>query len=169
MNNIILIGMPGCGKSTVGVVLAKIIGYKFTDTDLLIQETTGKLLQEIIDKDGNEVFLKTEADVIETINCNNHIIATGGSAVLSKRAVDKLKSLGTLVYLKQPYDEICKRVSNLSTRGVAMGGSQTLKELFDYRMPIYESVADVVIEAQGLSIEETAKLIVDTVSTKKQP
>ncbi len=163
MNNIILIGMPGCGKSTVGVVLAKIIGYKFLDTDLLIQETTGKLLQDIINEKGNDGFLETEADVIETINCDKHIIATGGSAVLNERGLEKLKKLGTLIYLRHPFDEINKRISNLDTRGVTLDNGQTLKDLYDYRSPIYDRAADIIIDAAFLSIEETAKAVIQSI------
>ena len=162
MNNIVLIGMPGCGKSTVGVVLAKIIGYKFLDTDLLIQEKTGKLLQEMINDLGNKAFLDIEADIIETLDCEKHIIATGGSAVLNSRGVDKLKTLGKLVYLKHPFEEINKRISNLDTRGVTLENGQTLKDLYDYRSPIYENLADIIIDANGLSIEQTAKAIMNS-------
>lgn len=166
MNNIVLIGMPGCGKSTVGVVLAKIIGYKFLDTDLLIQEKTGKLLQEMINELGNNAFLEIEANVIETIDCERHIIATGGSAVLIPRGVAKLKSQGKLVYLKHPFDEISNRISNLDTRGITLEEGQTLKDLYDYRSPIYEKVADIIIDANGLSIEQTARMVINALNEK---
>lgn len=160
MNNIILIGMPGSGKSTVGVVLAKMLGYNFIDTDLLIQEQNGALLQDIIDRDGNEAFLETEARSIKTLDCEKSVIATGGSAVLHPEGLKKLKNLGALVYLRHPFGEIDKRISNLDSRGVTLGEGQTLRDLYDYREPIYRSAADITINAEGLEIEETAQKII---------
>ena len=159
--NIILIGMPGSGKSTVGVVLAKMLGFKFIDTDLLIQEQNGALLQEIIDRDGNDAFLETEAKCLKTLECEKSVIATGGSAVLHPEGLKKLKSLGVLIYLEHPFFEIDRRISNLDSRGVTLGVGQTLKDLYDYRTPIYRSAADITVNAEGLMIEETAKKIIE--------
>lgn len=158
-NNLVLIGMPGCGKSTVGVVLAKLLGWDFLDVDLLIQQQNGMLLQEIINDLGNDVFMEREADSIESIDCRDTVIAPGGSAVLNPRGLKKLRELGTLVYLSHPYEEIVRRIPNLATRGITLAEGQTLKDLYDYRTPIYAAAADIALDAAGLTIEETAEAI----------
>ena len=158
-DNLVLIGMPGCGKSTVGVVLAKILGWDFVDVDLLIQKRYGKRLQEIIEAEGNDGFLEREADTIEQMDCNRTVIATGGSAVLNPRGLKKLRQLGRLVYLQHPYEEIHRRIPNLATRGITLAEGQTLKDLYDYRTPIYERSADITIPAADCTIEETARAI----------
>ena len=158
-DNLVLIGMPGCGKSTVGVVLAKILGWDFVDVDLLIQKRYGKRLQEIIEAEGNDGFLEREADTIEQMDCNRTVIATGGSAVLNPRGLKKLRQLGRLVYLQHPYEEIHRRIPNLATRGITLAEGQTLKDLYDYRTPIYERSADIIIPAADCTIEETARAI----------
>jgi shikimate kinase len=162
-DNLVLVGMPGCGKSTVGVVLAKILGWDFVDVDLLIQKRSGKRLQEMIQELGNEGFLEQEADAIEQIDCTRTVIATGGSAVLNPRGLKKLRELGRLVYLQHPYEEIARRIPNLATRGITLAKGQTLKDLYDYRTPIYESVADLTINAAKYTIEETARAIQEAV------
>lgn len=154
MNNIILIGMPGCGKSTVGVVLAKALGMKFIDSDLVIQETENRLLSEIIAKDGLESFLKTEERINSTINAFNCVIATGGSAVYGNEAIKHFKSIGKIVYIKLPYEEIVSRLGDLSARGVAIKDGQTLRDLYEERVPLYESCADYVIDAYGKDIKQ---------------
>ena len=158
-SNLVLIGMPGCGKSTVGVVLAKILGWDFLDVDLLIQKRTGKRLQTMIEELGNEGFLEAESDAIQTIECTRTVIATGGSAVLNPHGLAKLRELGRLVYLEHPYEEIARRIPNLATRGITLDEGQTLKDLFDYRTPIYEAAADLTIHAADRTIEETALAI----------
>lgn len=158
-NNLVLIGMPGCGKSTVGVVLAKILGWDFLDVDLLIQRRSGTRLQVMIDRLGNEGFMEREADAIGSIDCRETVIATGGSAVLNARGLEKLRELGTLVYLFHPYEEIARRIPNLATRGITLDKGQTLKELYDYRVPFYAAAAEITIDAAGLTIEETAMAI----------
>ena len=157
--NLVLIGMPGCGKSTVGVVLAKILGWDFIDVDLVIQKQNGKRLQEIIAAEGNEGFLEREADAVESLDCTNTVIATGGSAVLNPRGLKRLRELGMLVYLRHPYEEIARRIPNLSTRGITMAAGQTLKDLYDYRTPIYEQAADITVDAENCTIEQTARAI----------
>ena len=134
-NNITLIGMPGAGKSTVGVVLAKVMGYRFVDSDLVIQEKTGKLLSEII--------------------------ATGGSAVYCKNAMAHLKEISIVVYLKLPYERVEKRLGNLKDRGVALKDGQTLKDLYEERCPLYEKYADVVVEADTTSVESCMRKILE--------
>lgn len=153
MDNIILIGMPGCGKSTIGVVLAKVLGYEFTDSDLLIQKREGKLLREIIAEQGEEVFIKIEEDVNAGIQTERHVIATGGSVVYSDRAMQHLKGIGTVVYLKLSYATICNRLGNIRRRGVVLRDGQTLKDLYDERIPLYERYADVVVDAEGQDVE----------------
>ena len=159
MDNIILIGMPGSGKSSVGVVLAKILGWDFLDVDLLIQKRSGKRLQEMIGELGNEGFLEQEADAVESIDCTRTVIATGGSAVLNPRGLNRLRQLGRLVYLEHPFEEIQRRIPNLATRGITLAEGQTLKDLYDYRTPIYEGVADITINAENCTIEETARAV----------
>ena len=153
MDNIILIGMPGCGKSTIGVVLAKVLGYEFTDSDLLIQKREGKLLREIIAEQGEEAFIRIEEDVNAGIQTERHVIATGGSVVYSDRAMLHLKEIGTVVYLKLSYATICSRLGNIRRRGVVLRDGQTLKDLYDERVPLYERYADVVVDAEGQDVE----------------
>ena len=154
-SNIVLIGMPGVGKSTIGVILAKIIGYHFLDSDLVIQEREKRLLHEIIAQEGTEGFLKIENDVNASLNVERTIIATGGSAVYGKEAMEHLKEIGEIVYLKADYPTIKKRLGNLEKRGVALKKGQTLKDLYEERCVLYEKYADVVVDEKGLGTEET--------------
>jgi shikimate kinase len=140
--NVILIGMPGAGKSTVGVILAKTLGKKFIDTDLLIQEKEKRLLQEILNDDGTAEFLKIEESVLLSMSPEDSVIATGGSAVYSEAAIKHLKCTGIAVYLKLPFAEIKTRLSNITTRGVVMNGSQSLQDVYEERVPLYEKYAE---------------------------
>ncbi len=153
MNNVILIGMPGCGKSTAGVVLAKVLGYEFTDSDLLIQKREGKLLREIIAEYGEERFLEIEGEVNAGIQADRHVIATGGSVVYSGKAMKHLKEIGRIVYLKLSYATICSRLGNIRRRGVVLKDGQSLKDLYDERTPLYEAYADIVLDAEGQDVE----------------
>lgn len=153
--NIILIGMPGAGKSTVGVVLAKALGLQFADTDLLIQGKAGKTLQSIIDNEGIEAFLKTEEEVLSSLSLQGFVIATGGSAVLSHKAMIKLKENGVAVFLDLPIEEIKKRVNNITTRGIAMDKGDSLDKVFNTRLPLYGKYADITVCTQALTLEET--------------
>ena len=135
--NIVLIGMPSCGKSVTGVVLAKILNKKFVDGDLLIQEKAGKGLQAIINEDGIEAFKKLEEDVLGSIDVTNAVIATGGSAVYYDSAMQHLKKDGIILYIDVPIEDIKKRLRNIKTRGVAMGKGQTLDDLYALRKPLY--------------------------------
>ena len=155
MKNIILIGMPGSGKSTVGVVLAKMMGYHFLDSDLVIQEREHRLLHEIISQEGTEGFLKIENDVNASLNVERTIIATGGSAVYGKEAMEHLKEIGEIVYLKADYRTIRKRLGNLERRGVALKKGQTLRDLYEERCALYEKYADIIVDEKGLGTEET--------------
>ena len=135
MDNIILVGMPGAGKSTVGVLLAKTLGYAFLDTDLVIQAREGALLQQLLDARGQEAFLEAEADAVCAVSCRCTVIATGGSAVYRTRAVERLRELGRVVYLRLPLDEVERRLNNIGSRGIAMAPGQTLADLYAYRTP----------------------------------
>ena len=157
--NIILIGMPGCGKSTVGVVLAKETGYAFLDTDLLIQKREGLLLQEIIDYKGLPSFLRIEEEVLLSVDCENTVIATGGSAVYSEAAMAHLKSLGIVVYLNVPEKEIERRLRNLNSRGVAGAKDKTLSQLYAERIPLYEQYADFIIDCSEDDVSRTVDRI----------
>lgn len=154
-SNIILIGMPGVGKSTVGVILAKVLGYQFVDSDLVIQKEEGKLLKEIIAEVGPEGFIEVENRVNASLEATNSIIATGGSVVYGAEAMAHLKEIGTVVYLSLPYAEINKRLSDIKGRGVVLRDGQTLKALYDERTLLYEKYADIQIDETGLNVEET--------------
>lgn len=160
MRNVCLIGMPGSGKSTVGVLLAKALGFTFLDTDLLIQRQEGALLQAVLDRLGIERFLDTEAEVIAALDCQRTVVASGGSAVLRELGARRLKELGPVVYLKLPCASLEKRLGNLATRGVALAPGQTLQDLYDYRIPFYEKYADITIDADQPHIEDTVALAV---------
>ena len=146
-NNIVLIGMPGAGKSTVGVILAKVLGYEFLDSDLVIQREEGKRLFEIIDAVGTDGFLAVENRVNAGLDVSRTIIATGGSAVFGAEAMEHLKQDSVVVYLELPFSVIEERVSNAHNRGVAMQEGQTLRDVFDIRRPLYEKYADVTVNA----------------------
>ena len=159
MDNIILIGMPGSGKSSVGIVLAKAMGYDFLDADLLIQSREGALLQAILNEHGVEAFLDLESEVISSIQCRRTVIAPGGSCVCRKAAMQHLQSLGTVVYLKLSYEEMENRIHNLATRGIALEPGQTLRDVYDYRAPLYEKYAHLTVETLGMTMEQSAAAV----------
>lgn len=158
-NNIILIGMPGCGKSTVGVVLAKIMGYKFMDSDLLIQESEGKLLSEIISEQGTDGFNKIENKVNASICAEKSVIATGGSVIYGTDAMTHLGEIGVIVYIQLPYEEIEHRLGDLAKRGVSIKEGQTLRDLYNERVPLYRQYAHVIVDEKNLDISSTADKI----------
>ena len=158
-NNIVLIGMPGVGKSTIGGILAKVLGYQFIDADLVIQKEEGKLLKDIIAQVGPEGFIEVENRVNASICAEISIIATGGSVIYGKEAMEHLKEIGTILYLSLPYEEIEKRLSDIKGRGVVLKKGQTLKDLYDERTVLYEKYADVNINEDGLNVEETIDAI----------
>ena len=160
-DNIVLIGMPGVGKSTVGVILAKMIGYQFTDADLLIQMQEGKLLHEIIAENGTDGFIEIEERVNASIEASHTIIATGGSVVYGKKAMEHLSRIGTVVYLKVPYDTLEKRLEDIKGRGVVLKEGQTLRTLYDERTPLYEKYADIEISEDGLNVEQTVEKLLE--------
>lgn len=158
MRNVSLIGMPGSGKSTVGILLAKELGFSFVDTDLLIQRQEGALLQSVLDRLGTERFLDTEAEVIAALDCQRTVIAPGGSAVLRDLGARRLKELGPVLYLKLPCAALERRLGDLASRGVTLDPGQTLQDLYDYRAPYYEKYADLVIDADQPRLEDTVAL-----------
>jgi shikimate kinase len=160
-NNIILIGMPAVGKSTIGVLLAKRLGRYFLDTDVYIQAIVGKTLQQIIDEQGLEEFCKIESEQIKCIDKGNCVIATGGSAVYSDTAMNHLKANGIIVYLDLPLEMIKKRLTDLDIRGVVMSKDQTLDDLYEKRTPLYRKWADITINCHGFSHEEVIAKIIE--------
>lgn len=158
-NNIVLIGMPGVGKSSAGVVLAKVMGYEFVDSDLLIQKEEKRLLKEIIAEDGHDEFVRIENRVNSNINVNKCVIATGGSVIYGKEAMEHLSKIGVIVYLRATFDTINSRLGNLEGRGVAIKSNQTLFDLYEERTILYEKYADVVVDLDGRSISETVSEI----------
>ena len=155
MKNIVLIGMPAVGKSTVGVVVAKRLGYEFVDTDLLIQKQEKRLLKEIIAQEGNDGFLAIENQVNRDLDVDNAVIAPGGSVVYCEEAMEHYKKTGTVVYLKVSYETIDRRIQNAKSRGVVLKEGQTLKDLYEERVCLFEKYADYTICEDGLTIEET--------------
>ena len=153
--SIILIGMPGVGKSTVGVILAKILGYHFIDADIVIQQSEGRLLKDIIAAEGVDGFIAIENRINSKINDKRSIISTGGSAVYGVEAMKHYKELGKIVYLKLDYEQLCGRLGDIKNRGVVLRDGQTLEDLYKERCPLYEQYADIIIDEAGLSIEET--------------
>ena len=158
-DNIVLIGMPGVGKSTVGVVLAKALGYQFVDADLLIQEAEGKLLSELIEEHGTDGFIEIENRVNSQIQTHRSVIATGGSVIYGKEAMEHLKSIGTVVYLKQNLRVLQRRLRNLKGRGVVLKEGHTLVDLYKERTVLYEKYADITVDQYKQSIEQTLKAV----------
>lgn len=159
--NIVLIGMPGAGKSTLGVVLAKIMNKQFIDADLVIQQQAGKTLQAIIDEEGAEGFIAIEGEVLSGIEADNSIIATGGSAIYSDGAMTHLASIGTVVYLEISCESLLERLSDLEERGVVLkdGVGMNLRDLYNERRPLYEKYADQTVNVDGMSISAAARKV----------
>ncbi len=160
-NNIILIGMPGVGKSTIGVILAKIMGYRFVDADIVIQEQEGRLLKDIIAQEGVDGFIKIEDRVNRNLNMKKAVIATGGSAVYGKNSMENYKETSTIVYLKLDYETLDDRLSDIKGRGVVLRDGQTLKDIYDERTKLYEKYADIVIDEGSLDVEKTVERLLE--------
>ena len=158
-DNITLIGMPGVGKSTVGVVLAKVLGYRFLDSDLEIQEQTGKLLHELIEEYGGDGFLEIENRVNAGLEVSRSVIATGGSAVFGKEAMEHLRDISTVVYLRLPCEQLQDRLGDLHQRGVVLKPGQTLQDLMQMRAPFYEKYAHIIVDEEDLDIRGIVKKI----------
>jgi len=152
--NLVLVGMPGSGKSTIGILLAKSIKYPFIDTDIFIQSKEGKYLQDIINVQGLETFLKIEEKYILSLDVNQYVIATGGSAIYSEKTMRKLKSNGTILFLDVSFKLIKKRINNLYTRGIVKKASQNLKDIYKERKPLYQRYADIIIYCNNKNQEE---------------
>ena len=153
--NVVLIGMPGAGKSTIGVILAKVLGKDFIDADLVIQKKEGRLLREIIEQEGPDGFLAVEERVNAGICPDAAVIATGGSVVYGQRAMEHLGRIGVIVYLKLSYPAVESRLRDIRGRGVVLRDGQTLMDLYQERAVLYERYADVTVEEDGLGVEET--------------
>ena len=166
MKNIVLIGMPGCGKSTAGVVLAKVMGCRFIDADLLIQEREDRLLSEIIAEEGPDGFNRIENEVNASIAADNAIVATGGSVVYGEEAMAHLGEIATIVYLRLPLSELEIRLGDLAERGISMKKGQTLEDLYLERTPLYEKYAHIALDVEGLSIREAVMRIREAVLGK---
>ena len=159
-NNIILIGMPGSGKSTTGVLFAKAMNYRYLDVDFLIQEKTGQRLHETIEEKGNEYFLQIEDEVNSSIDVERTVIATGGSVVYCENAMFHLKTLGTVIYLKVPEKEIERRITNFSTRGIIIKKGKTLQDLYNERIPLYEKYAHLTVPmTKNGTVENNIELV----------
>jgi len=166
MNNIIFIGMPASGKSTIGVVVAKRLGYDFVDTDLLIQKQEGRLLKDIIEDKGIEGFLKIEDAVNANVKVERTVISPGGSVVYCENAMKHYKEIGTIVYLQTSYDTIEKRIGDAEKRGVVLREGQSLKELYDERKILFEKYADIIICEDDLTLDQTIGKVLKSLSEK---
>lgn len=160
MKNIILVGMPGAGKSTVGVILAKTLGLQFVDTDIVIQERTGRMLQEILDEEGAGAFGKIEEETVLSLRPQRTVIATGGSVVCSESAMAHLKTAGVVVYLEISYGEMEKRLHDITSRGIVLLPGQSLRQMYDERVPLYRKYADIVIECSGERFETVVEDVI---------
>ena len=160
MRNIVLVGMPGCGKSTIGVLAAKALMMDFVDTDLVLQKQAGRPLQQMVDELGTDGFSNVEEACICGLNYENTVIATGGSVALEARAMEHLKQTGLVVFLRLSYETIESRLSNIKTRGIAMKKGQTLRDLYNMRQPYYLGCADEILDADSQTVEETVEALV---------
>ena len=158
--------MSGAGKSTLGAKLAKALNKPFVDTDPLIEQRAGKSLQAILDEDGIDVFLALEEDVLANLSLQNCVIATGGSAVYSEKAMTALKCGGIVVYLHVPYEELVKRLKNVSVRGIVMRAGNSLKDVYDERLPLYRAYADVTVDCSGRTTDECLSALLDALHGK---
>jgi len=172
-DNVVLIGMSGAGKSTLGVLLAKALGKQFADTDLLIQQRTGRLLQQIIDSEGVDRFLEIEEETVLGAELRGCVIATGGSVVYSERAMEALRRYGTVVYLAVSFAELATRLGNITTRGIVFKGSSDLRTVFEERLPLYQKYADITVDCTRSDVEASVRALLSALEkaervTRKQ-
>lgn len=161
--NVVLIGMPGAGKSTVGVVVAKRLGFRFVDSDLVIQETYGRLLHELIEEHGIEGFWKLENEVNASLDMERAVIATGGSVCYEPEAMEHLGKIGMVVYLQLSCESLQERLGDLNARGVTMRKEQTLLDLYKERVPLYEKYAHIIVDCEGKQLREVAEEVCNKV------
>ena len=165
MKKILVIGCPGSGKSTVGVLLAKALGFGFLDTDLVIQQQEGALLQDILDRRGVPYFLDAEERAVCSVQCDHHVIAPGGSVVCREGAINHLKAMGPVIYLRVPLEELKRRIHNLDSRGIALEPGQTLDDILTIRAPLYETYADYIVDAlPGQELAQSVAQVLELVS-----
>ncbi|AFP32205.1 shikimate kinase [Marinobacter sp. BSs20148] len=167
--NLVFVGMPGSGKSTVGVLVAKRLGLGFIDTDLLIQQETGRTLQHIVDQDGYVALRKAEEQVLLNLNAQQHVISTGGSAVYSDAAMRHLKTGGTVVFLDISLDTVFARIGDFSLRGISKKPNQSLLELYEERSALYSRYADLTIRGDALNHEQVCDALIDGLGSIKNP
>jgi shikimate kinase len=161
--NIVLIGMPGAGKSALGILLAKALGMEYVDTDIIVQKTEKRLLQDIIDNDGINAFLDFEERVISGLSFENCVVATGGSVIYSEKLMGILKQKSRIIYLHVCYEEIEKRINNITTRGIAMRKEDSLKGIYDERVPMYLKYSDKTIDCSNMDIERCVDEIIKSI------
>jgi len=159
MNNIVLVGMPASGKSTVGVILAKVLKRSFIDTDLIIQTKTDKTLVEIIENEGIDAFIAIESRIVSSLQAENSVIATGGSVIYGENAMLHLKSIGKVVYLCLDFEEISSRLNDIKTRGIVMKAGKSLYDVYIERTPLYEKYADVTVFLNNCTVEQAVERI----------
>ncbi|MBR4766317.1 MAG: shikimate kinase [Clostridia bacterium] len=157
--NIVLIGMPGCGKSTCGVLLSKLVCKAFVDTDLIIQQSENRLLQQIINESGADYFVQTEERIISSLKLENSVIATGGSVVCYENAMKNLSENAVIVYLKISYDGMMKRITNLNTRGILLREGESMRDMFDSRQALYEKYAQITVDCEEEAVEKNVEKI----------
>lgn len=166
MGNIVLIGMPASGKSTVGIHLAEKLNINFIDTDDLIEKCEGMKLQEIIDERGNDYFWNVEEQILCNLKCNDTVIATGGSAILFPKAIEHLKTIGRIVYLEQSIDLLKMRLSNLDSRGVTLDEGESIESLYNYRGPLYRKYSQTTVKVADKSVEDVVDEIIKSCINK---
>ena len=159
--NIVLIGMPGVGKSTAGVILAKVMGFEFVDVDLVIQRREKRLLSQIIEEEGVDGFIEIENKVNASLFVEDSVISTGGSVIYGTKAMEHLSNIGVIVYIKLPFEVLEQRLNDILGRGVILREGQTLKDLYEERVPLYEKYAHVIVDENGLGIEQTVLSIIE--------
>jgi shikimate kinase len=159
--NIVLIGMSGAGKSTLGVLLAKALGMDFVDTDIVIQQREGKLLQELIDNDGIVKFMQIEEKAVSELQLENCIISTGGSVIYSEKAMSVLKQSGKVIYLHVPYEEIKRRLINVTTRGIVIKKGNGLEDVYEERLPLYIKYSDKTLDCSNKDVEQCVGEIIE--------
>lgn len=161
--NIVLIGMSGAGKSTLGVLLAKALGMDYVDTDIVIQQHEGRLLQDIIDNDGIEKFMEVEEKIVSELQLKNCIISTGGSVIYSEKTMNVLKQEGQIIYLHVPYEEIKRRLINITTRGIVIKKGNSLKDVYEERVPLYIKYSDKTFDCSNKDIEHCVSEIIENI------